>query len=50
MPGRGKGKGKVKPKPQRYNVPIGFNDLDPKYSKYMLDVLMDVLTCVQWLH
>ena len=43
MPGRGKRKGKCKPKQHTYNVPIGFTDLDRKYSKYSPVVLMDVL-------
>ena len=43
MPGRGKPKGKSKPKQHTYNVLIGFNDLDRKYSKYSLVLLTDVL-------
>ena len=40
MPGRGKGKGKAKPKPKdepkKFLVPIGFDDLDPNYSMFMM--------------
>ena len=46
MPGKTKPEGKVKPKPakpQKYNVAIGFNDLDPNYSMYTVVVSMDVL-------
>ena len=46
MPGRGRPKAKVNPKPkpsQKYNVPIGFDDLDPQYGMYMPVVLTDVL-------
>ena len=43
MPGRWKQKGKCKPKQHTYNVPVGFADLDRKYSKYSPVVLMDVL-------
>ena len=46
MPGRGKQKGKCNPKQHTYNVPIGFTDLDIKYSKYSPVVLTDVLTGV----
>ena len=46
MPGRGKGKGKCNLKQHTYNVHIGFANLDRKYSKYSLVVLMDVLTGV----
>ena len=46
MPGKAKPKGKVKPnpaKPQKYNVPIGFNDLDPNNGMYTAVVSTDVL-------
>ena len=50
MPGRGQGKGKAKPKPKckdepkkKFLVPIGFDDLDPNYSMFVMVWLMDVL-------